>query len=154
MLDPSKNVKIADFGLSNLMKDGKFLKTSCGSLNYAAPEILGHRYYEGTSVDVWSCGIILYTMLVGALPFDEEVVSILYKKIESKPLRIFRGRVYYTEHCESTCIRPSQKNDSISPYPKNKDQGYKNSSMVKKNSSNIFQTANFSIVHDKCSINR
>lgn len=83
MLDPSRNVKIADFGLSNLMKDGKFLKTSCGSLNYAAPEILGHRYYEGTSVDVWSCGIILYTMLVGALPFDEEVVSILYKKIES-----------------------------------------------------------------------
>lgn len=65
------------------MKDGKLLKTSCGSLNYAAPEIIGHRYYEGTSLDVWSCGVILFTMLVGSLPFDEEIVSLLYKKIES-----------------------------------------------------------------------
>ena len=67
---PNNNIKIADFGLSNLMKDGKMLKTFCGSLNYAAPEIIGKRYYEGTSVDVWSCGVILYTMLAGSLPFD------------------------------------------------------------------------------------
>ncbi len=71
LIGPNNVLKIADFGLSNLMKDGKLLKTSCGSLNYAAPEIIGHRPYEGTSVDVWSCGVILYTMLVGALPFDE-----------------------------------------------------------------------------------
>ena len=53
------------------MKDGKLLRTSYGSLNYAAPEIVGHRTYEGTAVDVWSCGVILYTLLAGALPFDE-----------------------------------------------------------------------------------
>jgi 5'-AMP-activated protein kinase catalytic alpha subunit len=81
LLDGNKVVKVADFGLSNLMKDGKLLKTSCGSLNYAAPEIIGRRAYEGTAVDVWSCGVILYTMLCAALPFDEEVVSILYRKI-------------------------------------------------------------------------
>jgi 5'-AMP-activated protein kinase catalytic alpha subunit len=81
LLDSGLNVKIADFGLSNLMKDGKFLKTSCGSLNYVAPEIISHKNYEGTSIDVWSCGIILYTLLFGVLPFDEEVISILYKKI-------------------------------------------------------------------------
>lgn len=83
LLDGNKVVKIADFGLSNLMKDGRLLKTNCGSLNYAAPEIIGRRAYEGTAVDVWSCGVILYTMMVCALPFDEEVVSILYRKIES-----------------------------------------------------------------------
>lgn len=65
------------------MRDGKMLKTSCGSLNYAAPEIIGKRTYEGTTVDVWSLGVILYTMLVGCLPFDEEILSILYRKIES-----------------------------------------------------------------------
>lgn len=70
LLDSGLNPKIADFGLSNLMKDGKFLKTSCGSPNYAAPEILQHKEYEGTSVDVWSCGIILYTLLFRVLPFD------------------------------------------------------------------------------------
>lgn len=70
------------------MKDGKLLRTSCGSLNYAAPEIIGHRPYEGTALDVWSCGVILFTMLTGTLPFEEEVTSILYKKIESTALFI------------------------------------------------------------------
>ena len=72
------------------MKDGKHLRTSCGSLNYAPPEILAHSPYEGTCADIWSCGVILYTLLAGALPFDEEVVSILYKKIESMKLSIQR----------------------------------------------------------------
>lgn len=74
-------VKIADFGLSNLMRDGKLLKTQCGSLNYVAPEIISNKKYEGTAVDVWSCGVILYTMLTRTLPFEEEVIAILNKKI-------------------------------------------------------------------------
>lgn len=63
-------LKIVDFGLSNLLKDGKFLVTSCGSLNYASPEIVSGKVYEGTLVDVWSCGIVLFAMLAGYLPFD------------------------------------------------------------------------------------
>ena len=59
LIDENNNIKIADFGFSNLMKDGKFLKTSCGSPNYAAPEIISGKKYCGTAVDAWSCGVIL-----------------------------------------------------------------------------------------------
>lgn len=69
LIDSGRVVKIVDFGLSNLMKDGRMLKTNCGSPNYAAPEIVCQQKYEGTSVDVWSCGVILYALLVGRLPF-------------------------------------------------------------------------------------
>ena len=76
-----RNVKIADFGLSNIMRDGHFLKTSCGSPNYAAPEVIERKHYAGPEVDVWSCGVILYAMLCGILPFDDENITVLYQKI-------------------------------------------------------------------------
>ncbi|KAK9462163.1 kinase-like domain-containing protein [Lipomyces oligophaga] len=81
LLDENLNVKIADFGLSNIMTDGNFLKTSCGSPNYAAPEVISGKLYAGPEVDVWSCGVILYVMLCGRLPFDDEFIPTLFKKI-------------------------------------------------------------------------
>uniref|UniRef100_A0A8C8IN00 Acetyl-CoA carboxylase kinase n=1 Tax=Oncorhynchus tshawytscha TaxID=74940 RepID=A0A8C8IN00_ONCTS len=87
LLDHSKNAKIADFGLSNMMSDGEFLRTSCGSPNYAAPEVISGRLYAGPEVDIWSCGVILYALLCGTLPFDDEHVPTLFKKI--------RGGVFY-----------------------------------------------------------
>eukprot|EP01064_Diplonema_japonicum_P019188 TRINITY_DN2788_c0_g2_i2.p1 TRINITY_DN2788_c0_g2~~TRINITY_DN2788_c0_g2_i2.p1 ORF type:complete len:626 (+),score=75.62 TRINITY_DN2788_c0_g2_i2:59-1936(+) len=83
LLDSKLNVKIADFGLSNLMKDGDFLKTSCGSPNYAAPEVISGMLYAGPEIDVWSCGVILYALLCGRLPFDEESIPALFQKIKS-----------------------------------------------------------------------
>ena len=59
LLDHHGNVKIADFGLSNIMTNGEFLQTSCGSPNYAALEVISGQYYAGPEVDVWSSGIIL-----------------------------------------------------------------------------------------------
>mmetsp|Transcript_2344 Transcript_2344/g.7017 ORF Transcript_2344/g.7017 Transcript_2344/m.7017 type:complete len:506 (-) Transcript_2344:768-2285(-) len=82
LLDSHNNVKIADFGLSNVMRDGHFLKTSCGSPNYAAPEVISGRLYAGPEVDVWSCGVILYALLCGSLPFDDENIPNLFKKIK------------------------------------------------------------------------
>ncbi|PGH08772.1 CAMK/CAMKL/AMPK protein kinase [Helicocarpus griseus UAMH5409] len=81
LIDREKNVKIADFGLSNIMTDGNFLKTSCGSPNYAAPEVISGKLYAGPEVDVWSCGVILYVLLVGKLPFDDDYIPALFKKI-------------------------------------------------------------------------
>lgn len=83
LLDADLNVKIADFGLSNIMTDGNFLKTSCGSPNYAAPEVISGKLYAGPEVDVWSSGVILYVLLVGRLPFDDEFIPTLFKKISS-----------------------------------------------------------------------
>ncbi len=82
LLDSHLNIKIADFGLSNIIKDGAFLKTSCGSPNYAAPEVISGKSYLGPEVDVWSSGIILYALLCGSLPFDDENIPNLFKKIK------------------------------------------------------------------------
>ncbi|KAK8085257.1 hypothetical protein PG997_006528 [Apiospora hydei] len=82
LLDDSLNVKIADFGLSNIMTDGNFLKTSCGSPNYAAPEVISGKLYAGPEVDVWSCGVILYVLLIGRLPFDDDHIPSLFAKIQ------------------------------------------------------------------------
>lgn len=83
LLDEEHNVKVADFGLSNSMEDGTFLRTSCGSPNYAAPEVISGYLYAGPEVDVWSCGVILYALLCGSLPFDDESIANLFKKIKN-----------------------------------------------------------------------
>jgi 5'-AMP-activated protein kinase catalytic alpha subunit len=64
------------------MHDGHFLKTSCASPNYAAPEVISGKQYAGPEVDVWSCGVILYALLCGTLPFDDENIPNLFKKIK------------------------------------------------------------------------
>jgi len=83
LLDSDMNVKIIDFGLSTQICAGCLLTESCGSLNYAAPELLHkNSFYEGPEVDAWACGVILYAMLVGCLPFDDLNRVALCKKIK------------------------------------------------------------------------
>ena len=64
------------------MKDGNSLRTACGSPNYAAPEIISGRSYGGVEVDVWSMGVILYAMVCGTLPFDDDSMTQLFNKIK------------------------------------------------------------------------
>jgi serine/threonine protein kinase len=82
LLDEDNNIKLIDFGLANYMKDGASLTTACGSPNYAAPEVISGLSYGGHEVDIWSTGIILYAMVIGQLPFDDELMPIMFQKIK------------------------------------------------------------------------
>jgi len=70
LLDHKKDIKLVDFGLSNIYSRKELLKTPCGSPCYAAPEMLQSKSYSGLMVDIWSSGIILFAMICGYLPFD------------------------------------------------------------------------------------
>ena len=74
-------IKVADFGLSAFLKGGEFMQTSCGSIRYADPELLRGRPYSGEMADVWSCGVILFALLTGYLPFEDDVFGFILKKI-------------------------------------------------------------------------
>ena len=81
LLTSNKVLKIIDFGLTHKFNEDMLLKTKCGSPSYAAPEILKGRQYDGFKSDIWCCGIILYAMLCGFLPFEGENNKILFKNI-------------------------------------------------------------------------
>eukprot|EP00811_Abedinium_folium_P008914 NODE_1823_length_2366_cov_3.625279.p1 GENE.NODE_1823_length_2366_cov_3.625279~~NODE_1823_length_2366_cov_3.625279.p1 ORF type:complete len:630 (+),score=187.45 NODE_1823_length_2366_cov_3.625279:222-2111(+) len=83
LLDGRRDIKIADFGLSNTYDDGALLQTACGSPCYAAPEMVSGQKYVPRMVDVWSCGVILFALVCGRLPFEDENHAELYRKIMS-----------------------------------------------------------------------
>ncbi|XP_040889491.1 NUAK family SNF1-like kinase 2 [Toxotes jaculatrix] len=83
LLDGNGNVKIADFGLSNLYHGDEFLQTFCGSPLYASPEIVNGRPYHGPEVDTWSLGVLLYTMVHGTMPFDGKNHKTLVQQIST-----------------------------------------------------------------------
>ncbi|XP_059651181.1 CBL-interacting serine/threonine-protein kinase 9 isoform X1 [Cornus florida] len=84
LLDSFGNLKVSDFGLSafsqQVREDG-LLHTACGTPNYVAPEVLTDKGYDGTSSDIWSCGVILFVLMAGYLPFDEPNLMALYRRI-------------------------------------------------------------------------
>jgi 5'-AMP-activated protein kinase catalytic alpha subunit len=81
LLSYDRQIKVVDFGLSNTYKTGDTLKTGCGSPCYAAPEMIAGKRYLGMRVDIWSMGVVLYTMICGYLPFEDPNTSLLYRKI-------------------------------------------------------------------------
>ncbi|CAA3031020.1 CBL-interacting serine threonine- kinase 25-like [Olea europaea subsp. europaea] len=84
LLDENENLKISDFGLSALpeqLRNDGLLHTQCGTPAYVAPEVLRKKGYDGAKADIWSCGVILYVLLAGFLPFQDENVMNMYRKV-------------------------------------------------------------------------
>jgi serine/threonine protein kinase len=81
LLDKKHRIKIADFGMASMLPPGSMLETSCGSPHYAAPEIISGEMYSGFESDVWSCGVILYALVTGKLPFDDDNLQRLLQKV-------------------------------------------------------------------------
>ncbi|VAH92966.1 unnamed protein product [Triticum turgidum subsp. durum] len=85
LLDEAGNLKVVDFGLSALADHARadgLLHTLCGTPGYAAPEVLRDKGYDGAKADLWSCGVILYVLLAGSLPFPDDNVVTMYKKAQ------------------------------------------------------------------------
>ncbi|GMI95111.1 SNF1-RELATED PROTEIN KINASE 3.24, CBL-interacting protein kinase 5 [Hibiscus trionum] len=84
LLDENEDLKISDFGLSalpeQLLNDG-LLHTQCGTPAYVAPEVLRKKGYDGSKADIWSCGVVLYVLLAGFLPFQDENMMKMYRKV-------------------------------------------------------------------------
>lgn len=96
LISKTGNIKIIDFGLSNLFSPHSHLSTFCGSLYFAAPELLNAKAYVGPEVDVWSFGIVLYVLVCGKVPFDDQSMPALHAKIK-------RGCVEYPAWLSGEC---------------------------------------------------
>ncbi|KAJ7226993.1 Pkinase-domain-containing protein [Mycena pura] len=96
LISQTGNIKIIDFGLSNLYNPAAHLSTFCGSLYFAAPELLNAKLYTGPEVDIWSFGVVLYTLVCGKVPFEDESMPALHAKIK-------RGLVEYPVWLSPEC---------------------------------------------------
>ncbi|KKA26579.1 hypothetical protein TD95_004896 [Thielaviopsis punctulata] len=96
LISKTGDIKIIDFGLSNLFSPRNHLRTFCGSLYFAAPELLQARAYTGPEVDIWSFGIVLYVLVCGKVPFDDQSMPALHAKIK-------KGVVDYPSWLSSEC---------------------------------------------------
>ncbi|KAJ1304175.1 hypothetical protein OPQ81_008575 [Rhizoctonia solani] len=109
LISHTGNIKIIDFGLSNLYNPEDHLATFCGSLYFAAPELLNAKVYTGPEVDVWSFGVVLYVLVCGKVPFDDQSMPALHAKIKRG---LFDSPMWLSQECKHILSRMLVTNPS------------------------------------------
>ncbi|CAD2222279.1 Protein kinase domain/Protein tyrosine kinase/Kinase-like, putative [Angomonas deanei] len=104
LLDEKGMLKISDFGLGNV-QGGNVLQTICGTPNYVAPEVLSERGYNGFSADIWSCGVLLYVMVSGTMPFEDRNMNKLLMQIQKG---VYRPLTSVSKECQDLMARMMQ----------------------------------------------
>ena len=136
-------IKFIDFGLSNYYSQNELLHSSCGSPCYASPEMLSGHSYRGTTTDLWSAGIVLYSMLVGALPFDDQELNKLYEQIKI-------GKFYIPSTLSLEAIDLLKKILEVDPKKRINIEGVKNHAWFKLEENPMYKGINISKEHFPC----
>ena len=136
-------IKFIDFGLSNYCNQNELLHSSCGSPCYASPEMLSGRSYRGATTDLWSAGIVLYSMLVGALPFDDQELHKLYEQIKV-------GKFYIPSTLSLEAIDLLKKILEVDPKKRINIEGVKNHKWFQMEENPMYKGINIALEHFPC----
>ena len=136
-------IKFIDFGLSNYCNQNELLHSSCGSPCYASPEMLSGKAYRGVTTDLWSAGIVLYSMLVGALPFDDQELHKLYEQIKV-------GKFYIPSTLSLEAIDLLKQILEVDPKKRINIEGVKNHKWFKLEENPLYKGINISVEHFPC----
>ncbi|KAG0558061.1 hypothetical protein KC19_10G001800 [Ceratodon purpureus] len=129
LLDANGNLKVSDFGLSALphqVREDGLLHTTCGTPNYVAPEVLDNKGYDGAMADIWSCGVILFVLMAGYIPFNEADLKTLYNKIQRAS---FSCPAWFSPSAKSLLLKILDPN----PRTRIRIEGIRNHSWFKEN---------------------
>ena len=136
-------IKFIDFGLSNYFNQNELLHSSCGSPCYASPEMLSGRAYRGSTTDLWSAGIVLYSMLVGALPFDDQELNKLYEQIKV-------GKFYIPSTLSLEAIDLLKRILEVDTKKRIDIEGVKNHKWFKMEENPMYKGINIALEHFPC----
>ncbi|XP_058737137.1 CBL-interacting protein kinase 18-like [Vicia villosa] len=112
LLDENENLKVSDFGLSALSESKRqdgLLHTTCGTPAYVAPEVIHRKGYDGSKADLWSCGVILFVLLAGSLPFQDQNLMEMYRKISQGEFKFPKWFAVEVRRLLSKILDPNPK---------------------------------------------
>ena len=106
LIDATNHIKLIDFGFSRFGNPGEMFQTPCGSPAYAAPEVIGGQTYDGKAADMWSCGVVLFCLVTGNLPWKAGNQMVVFKQITDGKFDIPSGVSHLCQDLIQGLLRP------------------------------------------------